>query len=72
MKEGTPLWHIINEEMKQPDILVFVEVKADAKLNNKFTKLKGYGTYLVPPKVTPKNGISNGMRINFKLLFKEA
>ena len=49
MKEGTPLWHIINEEMKQPDILVFVEVKADAKLNNKFTKLKRYGTYLVPP-----------------------
>ena len=72
MKEGTPLWHLINKELDQPDILVFVEVKADAKLNNKFTKLKGYGTYFVPPKITPENGISNGMRINFKLLSKEA
>lgn len=61
LRQGSTLWHLLYDKLHQPDILIFVEVKSDAKLNKQFTKLRGYGTYFIPPKVTPKQGLSNGM-----------
>ena len=72
LQPNKPLHHIIQTQLNQPDILAFVEVKKDSKLNTKFTKLDGYGTYLIPPRVTENEGLSNGIRINFKLLSSNA
>ena len=57
------LYDIIYNQLHQPDIVVFTEIKDQASQGRKFTNLDGYIHYNVPPRKTMKGGKSNGMRI---------